>query len=312
MVRGQGGVIAASIIARTEPRCYPPPPCPSPTPTSTCSRGGSCKPEVLDVMTRGRDDVRRAAEDHEEPAAPAAAAGRGRHRPRRARQLPEPGPHGLHPPRERVRRPVLRGGARPAGPDGRRAPALRRGRRRRGAAGRRRWACGRSRCTRPTWRSSPTPTCTGWTRCATSTRRRSGCALPVMIHTGTSIFPGARSRTGEPMAVDDVAVDFPDLTIVIAHGGRPLWMEQAFFLVRRFPNVYMDVSSIPPEGDPALLPAAGRDRGQGPLRQRLAGPGRAQHGRQPARLPGPRPRRRRPGADPRDGNARRVFGRDRG
>lgn len=70
--------------------------------------------------------------------------------------------------------------------------------------------------------------------------------LPVMIHTGTSIFPGARSRTGEPMAVDDVAVDFPDLVIVIAHGGRPLWMDQAFFLVRRFPNVYMDVSSIPP------------------------------------------------------------------
>ena len=70
--------------------------------------------------------------------------------------------------------------------------------------------------------------------------------LPVMIHTGTSIFPGARSRTGEPMAVDDVAVGFPDLRIVIAHGGRPLWMEQAFFLVRRFPNVFMDVSSIPP------------------------------------------------------------------
>ena len=71
--------------------------------------------------------------------------------------------------------------------------------------------------------------------------------LPVMIHTGTSIFPGARSRAGEPMAVDDVAVDFPDLKIVLAHGGRPLWMDQAFFLVRRFPNVHMDVSSIPPK-----------------------------------------------------------------
>jgi predicted TIM-barrel fold metal-dependent hydrolase len=71
-------------------------------------------------------------------------------------------------------------------------------------------------------------------------------ALPVMIHTGTSIFPGARSRMGEPIGVDDVAVDFPRLKIVIAHGGRPLWMDQAFFLVRRFPNVFMDVSSIPP------------------------------------------------------------------
>jgi predicted TIM-barrel fold metal-dependent hydrolase len=78
--------------------------------------------------------------------------------------------------------------------------------------------------------------------------------LPVMIHTGTSVFPGARSRTGEPMAVDDVAVDFPDLRIVLAHGGRPLWMDQAFFLVRRFPNVYMDVSSIPPKAVPRYFP----------------------------------------------------------
>jgi predicted TIM-barrel fold metal-dependent hydrolase len=71
--------------------------------------------------------------------------------------------------------------------------------------------------------------------------------LPVMIHTGTSVFPGARSRHGEPMAVDDVAVDFPELRLILAHGGRPLWMDQAFFLVRRFPNVHMDVSGIPPK-----------------------------------------------------------------
>src|SRR5260221_4426555 len=71
--------------------------------------------------------------------------------------------------------------------------------------------------------------------------------LPVMIHTGTSIFPGARSRAGEPMAVDDVAVDFPELTLILPPRGRPLWMVHAFFLVRRFPKVYMDVSSIPPK-----------------------------------------------------------------
>ena len=78
--------------------------------------------------------------------------------------------------------------------------------------------------------------------------------LPVMIHTGTSIFPGARSRAGEAILVDDVAVDFPDLVIVLAHGGRPLWMEQAFFLVRRFPNVYLDVSSVPPKTIPKYFP----------------------------------------------------------
>jgi uncharacterized protein len=70
--------------------------------------------------------------------------------------------------------------------------------------------------------------------------------IPVTIHTGTSVFPGARSRFGDPMDVDDVAIDFPGLTILLAHGGRPLWMEAAFFLVRRHPNVYLELSGIPP------------------------------------------------------------------
>jgi uncharacterized protein len=70
--------------------------------------------------------------------------------------------------------------------------------------------------------------------------------IPVTIHTGTSVFPGARSRLGDPMDVDDVAVDFPKLKILLAHGGRPLWMEAAFFVVRRHPNVYLEVSGIPP------------------------------------------------------------------
>ena len=70
--------------------------------------------------------------------------------------------------------------------------------------------------------------------------------VPVTIHTGTSVFPGARSRLGDPMDVDDVAVDFPKLKILLAHGGRPLWMEAAFFVVRRHPNVFLEVSGIPP------------------------------------------------------------------
>jgi predicted TIM-barrel fold metal-dependent hydrolase len=71
--------------------------------------------------------------------------------------------------------------------------------------------------------------------------------LPVMIHTGTSIFPGARNLYAQPMLADDVAVDYPDLVIILAHGGRPLWMDEAFFLVRRHKNMYMDVSGIPPQ-----------------------------------------------------------------
>src|SRR5689334_22606414 len=70
--------------------------------------------------------------------------------------------------------------------------------------------------------------------------------IPVMFHTGTSIFPGARNRYGDPMFLDDVAVDFPKMKIIMAHGGRPLWMKTAFFLLRRHPNVFMDISGVPP------------------------------------------------------------------
>ena len=71
--------------------------------------------------------------------------------------------------------------------------------------------------------------------------------LPVMIHTGTSVFPGARNTYAQPILADDVGVDFPDLVVILAHGGRPLWMNEAFFLVRRHANMYMDISGIPPQ-----------------------------------------------------------------
>lgn len=70
--------------------------------------------------------------------------------------------------------------------------------------------------------------------------------IPIMFHTGTSIFPEARNRYGDPMYIDDVAVDFPNLKILLAHGGRPLWMDTSFFLLRRHKNVFLDISGIPP------------------------------------------------------------------
>ncbi len=72
-------------------------------------------------------------------------------------------------------------------------------------------------------------------------------SVPVMVHTGTSIFAGARNKFADPMPLDDVAVDFPNLKLIMAHGGRPLYMETAFFLLRRHPNLYFDISSIPPK-----------------------------------------------------------------
>lgn len=71
--------------------------------------------------------------------------------------------------------------------------------------------------------------------------------IPVMFHTGTSVFPGARNKYGDPIHLDDVAIDFPKLKIILAHGGRPIWMDTAFFLLRRHPNIYLDISGIPPK-----------------------------------------------------------------
>ncbi len=78
--------------------------------------------------------------------------------------------------------------------------------------------------------------------------------LPLIVHTGTSIFPPALSRLGNPMLLDDVAVAFPDLTLILAHSGRPLWTEEAFFLARRHRNVWLDLSGIPPQRIPHYLP----------------------------------------------------------
>lgn len=69
--------------------------------------------------------------------------------------------------------------------------------------------------------------------------------IPVVFHTGSSIFRGARIKYGNPVFLDDVAVDFPDLTIVMAHSGRGFWYQEAFFLAQLHKNLYMDVTGLP-------------------------------------------------------------------
>ena len=78
--------------------------------------------------------------------------------------------------------------------------------------------------------------------------------VPMTVHTGTSVFPGARNRFADPMLLDDVAIDFPRLKIVLAHAGRPLWGKTAAFLARRHGNVFLDLSGIPPKRLPEHLP----------------------------------------------------------
>ncbi len=71
--------------------------------------------------------------------------------------------------------------------------------------------------------------------------------IPVMFHTGSSIFKGSRMKYGDPLYLDDVAVDFPDLPVILVHSGRGFWYQRAFFLARLHKNVYMEVAGLPPQ-----------------------------------------------------------------
>lgn len=71
--------------------------------------------------------------------------------------------------------------------------------------------------------------------------------IPVVFHTGSSVFKNAKLKYGDPLYLDDVAVDFPDLTIVQAHGGRGFWYDTAFFLAKHHKNVYIDIAGLPPQ-----------------------------------------------------------------
>ncbi|MFH1491679.1 MAG: amidohydrolase family protein, partial [Pseudomonadota bacterium] len=70
--------------------------------------------------------------------------------------------------------------------------------------------------------------------------------IPVSLHIGSSVFSGSRLKYGDPIYIDDVAVDFPELRIVQCHSGRPFWYDKAFALARLHKNVYMEVSGLPP------------------------------------------------------------------
>ncbi|HUD38508.1 MAG TPA: amidohydrolase family protein [Streptosporangiaceae bacterium] len=71
--------------------------------------------------------------------------------------------------------------------------------------------------------------------------------LPVIVHCGTSTFAGSVNAYADPVLLDPVFRDFPDLTVVLAHGGRGWWYQQAAFLALMKPNVWLEVSGLPPQ-----------------------------------------------------------------
>jgi predicted TIM-barrel fold metal-dependent hydrolase len=83
--------------------------------------------------------------------------------------------------------------------------------------------------------------------------------LPALFHTGqTGVGAGTRGGGGirlkysNPMHVDDVAVDFPELTIVLAHPSFP-WQDEALAVAVHKPQVYIDLSGWSPKYFPPQL-----------------------------------------------------------
>ena len=68
--------------------------------------------------------------------------------------------------------------------------------------------------------------------------------IPVMFHTGVKApSEGMRVKYCHPIYLDDVAVDFPDMTMIIAHAGYP-WVEEAILVGLYAGNVYADISTL--------------------------------------------------------------------
>ncbi|HJP74404.1 MAG TPA: amidohydrolase family protein [Pseudonocardiaceae bacterium] len=83
--------------------------------------------------------------------------------------------------------------------------------------------------------------------------------VPALFHSGqTGIGAGVRGgggirlKYGNPMELDDLAVDFPDLTIIIAHPSFP-WQDEALAVAGHKPNVYIDLSGWSPKYFPPQL-----------------------------------------------------------
>jgi predicted TIM-barrel fold metal-dependent hydrolase len=83
--------------------------------------------------------------------------------------------------------------------------------------------------------------------------------VPVLFHTGQtgigSGLPGGRGiklRYSDPMLLDDVAADFPGLTIIMAHPSVP-WQDAAIAVAQHKANVYIDLSGWSPRYFPPQL-----------------------------------------------------------
>lgn len=71
--------------------------------------------------------------------------------------------------------------------------------------------------------------------------------VPVIVHTGGSIFPGSQPEAGDPKLMSQVVADFPGVEFVLAHGGRGAWYADAARMALACDNVWLDLAGLPPK-----------------------------------------------------------------
>jgi predicted TIM-barrel fold metal-dependent hydrolase len=74
-------------------------------------------------------------------------------------------------------------------------------------------------------------------------KRSEELGLPILIHQATTFPRKAPLKYGQPMLLEDIALAYPDLVIVLAHCGHP-WAAETMVLIRKQPNLYTDVSGL--------------------------------------------------------------------
>ncbi len=67
--------------------------------------------------------------------------------------------------------------------------------------------------------------------------------LPILFHQGTSPVRMAPMRLAHPLLMDEVAMRYPDLRIIMAHMGHP-WTVDSVVVIRKHPNVFADISGL--------------------------------------------------------------------
>jgi predicted TIM-barrel fold metal-dependent hydrolase len=70
---------------------------------------------------------------------------------------------------------------------------------------------------------------------------------PLVVHCGTSSFPGAANENADPAYLLPVLRDFPGMDVVLAHGGRGWWYDAAAFLALTHETVWIELSGLPPK-----------------------------------------------------------------